>query len=57
MGSGKAGGEWRAEEFVHFKADVVFEGRKRKNRSLGIERGSGAGKPEYDRVPRIPVKF
>ena len=56
-GSVKAEGRWMTEDFVPFKAEVSFEAPKTKSGTLILKRDNASGKPEHDRVMRIPVKF
>ncbi|NJY64271.1 hypothetical protein HC174_16130 [Salinimicrobium sp. CDJ15-81-2] len=51
-----ATGDWMTEYWVPFEAKLEFETREKRG-YLIFNRANASGKPEHDRVLRIPVKF
>lgn len=56
-GSIRAQGEWMTEEFVPFEAQVSFKTPEKQRGYLIFSRANASGKPEHDRVYRVPVIF
>lgn len=51
------GSEWMTEEFVAFKGSIDFKKPDTENGYLLLKNGNASGKPELDRILRIPIKF
>ncbi|WP_157893283.1 Gmad2 immunoglobulin-like domain-containing protein [Salegentibacter sediminis] len=51
------GSNWMTEEFVAFKGSIDFKKPDTENGYLLLKNGNASGKPELDRILRIPVKF
>lgn len=47
--------DWMTEEFVNFKAELIFEKPKLKKAFLRFQRSNPSGKPEFDEFIQIPV--
>lgn len=56
-GSLKAQGDWMKEDFVPFETDLSFQSPGNERGYLVFNRSNASGKPEHDRVYRIPVVF
>ncbi|MFD2518002.1 Gmad2 immunoglobulin-like domain-containing protein [Salinimicrobium flavum] len=56
-GSVRATEEWMTEDFVPFEAEISFEPGKSQNGYLILRRSNASGRPEHDRVYRVPVVF
>jgi hypothetical protein len=56
-GSMRAQGEWMIDGFVPFEAEVSFQAPDAKSGFLVLSRSNASGKPEHDRVYRVPVRF
>ena len=56
-GSIRAKGEWMTEEFVPFEGQVSFKTPETQRGYLIFNRANASGKPEHDRVYRVPVIF
>lgn len=52
-----AKGEWMTEDFVPFEGELKFESPDDERGYLIFSRANASGKPEHDRVYRIPVLF
>lgn len=46
---------WMTEDFVPFEADISFKTPKEKRGFLELSRANASGKPEHDRILRIPI--
>ncbi len=57
VGSVTAEGDWMTEDFVPFEAEISFEAPSDERGYLVFSRSNASGKPEHDRVYRIPVLF
>lgn len=51
----KAQEDWMTEEYVNFKAELIFEKPKTKKAFLKFERSNPSGKPEFDEFIKVPV--
>ncbi|SDL43527.1 Immunoglobulin-like domain of spore germination [Salinimicrobium catena] len=56
-GSMRAQGEWMTEDFVPFEAEISFDAPDANHGFLVFSRSNASGKPEHDRVYRVPVRF
>lgn len=52
-----AKGEWMTNEFVPFEGEVLFQAPDDERGYLIFSRANASGKPEHDRVYRLPVLF
>jgi hypothetical protein len=52
-----AKGEWMTEDFVPFKGRIEFTAPDDERGYLVLERSNASGKPEHDRIYRLPVLF
>ncbi|GAB2779202.1 hypothetical protein GCM10010465_27380 [Actinomadura fibrosa] len=53
----EAQGEWMTEDFVPFRGEIRFTAPDDESGYLVLERANASGKPEHDRVYRLPVLF
>jgi glucose/arabinose dehydrogenase len=53
----QAQGEWMTEDFVPFKAELVFSRPETENGTLVLEKDNPSGLPEFAEEVRIPVVF
>ncbi len=56
-GSIRAKGDWMKEGFVPFEAELSFQTPGEERGYLIFSRSNASGKPEHDRIYRIPVLF
>lgn len=49
--------DWMTEDFVNFRGSIDFKKPDTKNGYLLLKKSNASGKPELDRILRIPVKF
>lgn len=56
-GFAQAQGEWMTEDFVPFKAELVFTAPAGATGTLLIEKANASGLPEHAGELRIPIRF